>query len=135
MHKTLTCFLVDDDEDDREIFCIALRDLGSHIICVQANDGMDALEKLDNPKFSPDFIFLDLNMPRMNGKECITEIKKNERLTEVPVVIYSTSSNAVDKHDAKRLGAVHFFTKPPSISALSKALSEIFIGSEALSLS
>ena len=120
--------MVDDDEDDREIFNIALRDLGEHIHCVLASDGMDALEKLRGPDALPDFIFLDLNMPRMDGKECIAEIKKDKRLNDIPVVIYSTSSNAKDRADATRLGAMHFFTKPPSISALTHALSDIFLG-------
>jgi CheY-like chemotaxis protein len=126
MHKHFTCFLVDDDEDDREIFTIALKDLGSQISCTLAVDGMDALEKLRGAVALPDFIFLDLNMPRMDGKECIQEIKKDRRLWEIPVVIYSTSSNARDRADAERLGAAHFFTKPPSISALAKALGDIF---------
>jgi len=128
MSRPLTCLLVDDDEDDREIFIIALRDVGEHIGCVLASDGMDALEKLRTAEVLPDFIFIDLNMPRMDGKECIAEIKKDERLNDIPVVIYSTSSNATDRADAARLGALHFFTKPPSIAALSAALSEIFFG-------
>ena len=127
MSRELTCFLVDDDEDDREIFIIALRDLGEQINCTLANDGMDALEKLRGTESLPDFIFLDLNMPRMDGKECISEIKKDRRLNRIPVVIYSTSSSAKDRADAQRLGAVHFFTKPPSISALTNALGDIFL--------
>ena len=130
MSKQLTCFLVDDDEDDREIFALALRDLGEHINCVLANDGMDALEKLRTSDTLPDYIFLDLNMPRMDGKECISEIKRDSRLFDIPVVIYSTSSSAKDRADAKRLGATQFFTKPPSIRALSSALGEIFLGKE-----
>lgn len=130
MSKQLTCFLVDDDEDDREIFALALRDLGSHIKCVLASDGMDALEKLRMSDTLPDYIFLDLNMPRMDGKECISEIKRDARLYDIPVVIYSTSSSTKDRADAKRLGAACFFTKPSSIRALSSALGDIFLGKE-----
>jgi CheY-like chemotaxis protein len=128
MSRPITCFLVDDDEDDREIFTIALSDLGENIECVLASDGMDALQKLRSSESLPDFIFLDLNMPRMDGKECIAEIKKDNRLYDIPVVIYSTSSSSRDRADAARLGAMHFFTKPPSISALSTALGDIFLG-------
>jgi CheY-like chemotaxis protein len=128
MLKPLTCLLVDDDEDDREIFTLAVRDLGEHISCSLASDGMDALEKLRACDCLPDFIFLDLNMPRMDGKECIAEIKKDHRLNGIPVIVYSTSSSARDGADARRLGAVHFFTKPASISALTGALGEIFMG-------
>jgi CheY-like chemotaxis protein len=132
MAKKLSCLLVDDDEDDREIFIIALNDLGPNIDCELACDGMDALEKLRSTDSLPDFIFIDLNMPRMNGKECISEIKKDNRLLGIPVIIYSTSSSPHDQQDARRLGAAYFFTKPPSISALSNALRDIFVGSTAL---
>jgi CheY-like chemotaxis protein len=132
MAKKLSCLLVDDDEDDREIFIIALNDLESTIDCELACDGMDALEKLRSSDNLPDFIFIDLNMPRMNGKECISEIKKDSRLLGIPVIIYSTSSSPRDQQDARRLGAAYFFTKPPSISALSNALRDIFVGSTTL---
>src|SRR5690349_24094407 len=117
MHKPLTCFLIDDDEDDREIFSLALNDVSAEVRCVLAFDGMDALEKLRRSESLPDFIFLDLNMPRMDGKECISGLKKESRLFKLPVVIYSTSSHSRDQSDATRLGAAHFFTKPPSIAA------------------
>jgi CheY-like chemotaxis protein len=86
----VTCFLVDDDVDDLEIFTLAVEDLRINVNCVTAADGIDALEKLRNDEaFVPDFIFLDLNMPRMNGKQCLLEIKKIERLSSTPVIIYS----------------------------------------------
>lgn len=135
MSKKLTCLLVDDDEDDREIFMIALKDLSPDIDCHLACDGVDALDKLRKLPTLPDFIFIDLNMPRMNGKECISEIKKDGRLLAIPVVIYSTSSSLRDQQDARRLGALHFFTKPSSIHALSTTLKDIFVGSTSLQLS
>lgn len=129
MPRKVTCLLVDDDEDDREIFMIALSDLSPDIVCNLAVDGIDALDQLRNAKALPDFIFIDLNMPRMDGKECIAEIKKDRRLLNIPVIIYSTSSNQRDQQDAHKLGAVHFFTKPSSINALSNALRKVFIAS------
>jgi CheY-like chemotaxis protein len=120
----LTCFLVDDDVDDLEIFALAVEDLRVGVHCVTAADGIDALEKLRNDDgFTPDFIFLDLNMPRMNGKQCLLEIKKIQRLSSTPVIIYSTSSNRKDIDDTLKLGASHFLTKPSSISSLTQELS------------
>jgi CheY-like chemotaxis protein len=126
MPQGITCFLVDDDTDDLEIFAIAVAETGQSITCMTANDGLDALRLLHQDEtFIPDFIFLDLNMPRMNGKQCLVEIKKISRLTHVPVVIYSTSAQQRDIDDTLKLGAAHFFTKPPSIPALTKTLSAL----------
>jgi CheY-like chemotaxis protein len=122
----LTCFLVDDDVDDLEIFSLAVEDLNGSIRCVTAVDGIDALDKLrKDESFTPDYIFLDLNMPRMNGKQCLSEIKKIERLTSIPVIIYSTSSNRKDIDETLKLGATHFLTKPSSISILTRELSTL----------
>ena len=128
MSRDITCFLVDDDTDDLEIFAIAVAETGQPITCTTASDGIDALRLLrEDETFLPDFIFLDLNMPRMNGKQCLAEIKKIERLERVPVVIYSTSANQRDIDDALKLGAAHFLTKPSSISALTETLSTLLI--------
>lgn len=124
--SNLTCFLVDDDLDDLEIFALAVEDLNGSIRCVTALDGVEAIEKLRNDEsFVPDFIFLDLNMPRMNGKQCLQEIRKITRLMATPVIIYSTSSNRRDIDETMQLGAAHFLTKPSSISSLTKELSSL----------
>jgi CheY-like chemotaxis protein len=124
MEKSVTCFLIDDDEDDREIFAIAMEQAYNDYQCVVAINGNEALQKLRaEPSFIPDFIFLDLNMPMMGGKECLVEIKKIPRLNKVPVIIYSTSSHQKDIEDTKQLGAAHFLIKPSSISGLTRSLS------------
>ena len=122
----LTCFLVDDDLDDQEIFALAVEDLKAPIHCVTAVDDIEALNRLrSDESFIPDFIFLDLNMPRMNGKQCLLEIRKIERLLRTPVIIYSTSSNRRDIDETLRLGAAHFLTKPSSISLLTRELATL----------
>ncbi len=121
------CFLVDDDVDDQEIFALALRKVDPDINCLFANDGIDALSKLQQDEsFIPDYIFLDLNMPRMNGRQCLIELKKIDRLSHVPVIMYSTSSEQKDIHETKSLGATDYVAKPPSISTLTQALAHIF---------
>jgi CheY-like chemotaxis protein len=122
-----TCFLIDDDEDDQEIFTLALREADASIRCVTANDGVEALTRLTGDKtFIPDYIFLDLNMPLMNGKECLREIRKHTHLRDVPVIIFSTSSEPHEIEETRRLGANEFITKPPLISSLSRQLAEFF---------
>jgi CheY-like chemotaxis protein len=127
MNSKKICLLVDDDLDDHEIFSLALGETGKYIELKRAFDGVDALEKLsDVNEVLPDFIFMDLNMPRMNGKQCLEAIKKHDRLKDIPVVIYSTSSEIKDLIDAQQLGAIAFIVKSPSINDLTMALSDFF---------
>lgn len=117
--------MIDDDPDDREIFALALEEIDQDYKCITASNGMDALKKLADPDFVPNLIFLDLNMPIMSGKQCLHEIKKITRLSEIPVIIYSTSSYAQDIEETKQLGASHFLIKPSSIRILTSCLNEL----------
>jgi len=127
MATAVTCFLIDDDDEDREVFIMALEDVDKVHKCVTAINGKDALQKLtESEDFIPDFIFLDLNMPVMNGKQCLKELKKIARLGSVPVIIYTTSSYEKDIDETKQLGAAHFLVKPYEITRLSKILSNLF---------
>jgi CheY-like chemotaxis protein len=116
------CFLVDDDEDDQEIFKMALKEMNMNISCVSAYSGNEAIKKLKNGKFIPQYIFLDLNMPRMNGKQCLTEIKKMTHLERIPVFIYSTSSDNLVIAETKQLGATDYIIKPSSVGLLTSEL-------------
>jgi CheY-like chemotaxis protein len=127
MKKGSVCFLIDDDFDDQEIFSLALEKVDSSFTFISANSGSEALQMLGNRQLSvPDFIFLDLNMPRMNGKECLKEIKKFEHLKDIPVVIYSTSSMRNDIAETSSLGAADFITKPFNMVDLVDALTRFF---------
>jgi CheY-like chemotaxis protein len=120
------CLLVDDDEDDREIFCMALNETDPSIHCLIAGDGIEALKMLSDTAFIPDYIFLDLNMPLMSGMECLQEIRKRSHLADVPVIIYSTSGSQKDIEESTKLGASNFITKPPRIAVLTEKLAEVF---------
>jgi DNA-binding response OmpR family regulator len=115
------CFLIDDDEDDREIFQLALNRV-QDVVCITAHNGKEALKKLSDEDFNPDFIFLDLNMPLMNGKECLKEIRKMKRFNKTPILIYTTSSHNDDKISMEKLGATGFITKPTSVTILVEIL-------------
>jgi CheY-like chemotaxis protein len=108
---------IDDDEDDRFLFAEALRSINPAIICDMAEDGLEALKILEAPLL-PDYIFLDLNMPVMNGFECLAEIKKNTRLQHIHVIIYSTSKNDRDVERIKNLGAISYIKKPADFKDL-----------------
>ena len=95
------------------MFCEALQVVDGGVKCLAAEDGLEALRMLSTRELSlPDFIFLDLNMPRMDGKQCLAEIKRINGLRHIPVIIYTTSKHPKDIADTKKLGAVHFITKP-----------------------
>lgn len=136
MNPQIHCFLIDDDQDDQEIFSLALSGLELNVRCEFANNGIEAIEKLRSKQtFLPDFIFMDLNMPRMNGKQCLAEIKKIPHLKEVPVIIYSTSSRNTDVSDLLQMGADDYIAKPSSISALISELFKVFCKQEKVVLS
>jgi len=117
--------VIDDDSDDREFFQEALSEIDETAQCVHAEDGVDGLHKLRGMDETPDFIFLDLNMPRMDGWQCLTEIKKDDKLKDIPVIIFSTSSSQRDKDSTYSLGASYFLTKPTDYKKLCTAISFI----------
>jgi CheY-like chemotaxis protein len=127
MNKKIVCYLIDDDADDQEIFVVALKELAVPVEYVTADNGIEALKKLkSDSSFVPDYIFIDLNMPRMSGRECLEELRKIPQLSGTSFIIYSTSSEHKDLTETRNLGADHFFTKPFSLSTLISRLSEFF---------
>lgn len=121
-----TVLLIDDDTDDQEIFSHAMEKANSQAHCIFANDGIQALEKIKaDENFRPDYIFIDMNMPRMNGQQCLTEIKKIDRFKDIPVYMYSTSADPESLEENKRLGAKDFIVKPSDVQALVTILRNI----------
>ena len=118
MKKTGLVFLVDDDIDDQGLFLDALSEIDKDIQLVTAVNGVEALQKLSNELLVPDYIFMDLNMPLMNGIQCLKELKKVATLAKIPVVIYSTSSFSKDLEEAKKAGAFDYIIKPFSFPEL-----------------
>lgn len=105
--------LIDDDADDRKYFVEAVQEIDVAIECVTAKDGEQALQLLRDTQFSlPDYIFLDLRMPKINGRQCLLQIKAEERLKTIPVIMYTTSREVEEMEELQSLGAVRFITKP-----------------------
>ena len=126
MKQPKICLLVDDDPDDQEVFLTALGDVSSSILCLVAPDGDRALELLHNEETIPDYIFLDLNMPRMNGFEFLAAMKKSRILKDIPVIVYSTTSQKAQIEKVKKLGATEFFTKTYKYEELITILKKYF---------
>jgi len=130
--KTITIFLTDDDPDERFLFEEALSLAYESVRYLFAFDGVDALEKLQSSEMlPPDLIFLDVNMPRMNGIDCLKQIKSSEKLKSIPVIMYSTSSYYQPECIAH--GASHYLEKPNDFSQLCDTLK--FILTEGFPLS
>jgi CheY-like chemotaxis protein len=120
-----TVLLIDDDADDREIFADSLFSLHKGVHLEEAKNGFEAFEKLNSAGFKkPDLIFLDLNMPVMDGKQFLILIKQDENLKDIPIIIYSTSSSVEDKVFALENKAILFMTKHYSMTQLQKELKQ-----------
>ena len=118
-----TVLIIDDDEDDVDLFKEALSEINRGIICISKSNGKVGLEYLKNSgKSLPQFIFLDLNMPFIDGKQFLKEVGKIERLAAIPVIIYTTSRQKMDEEETRKLGAVDFITKPASFEELCRLL-------------
>ena len=114
--------LIDDDDDDQEIFLTAVEEVSDSVTCVALSDANKALQKLASKDLRPDVIFLDLNMPIMNGQQFLVEIKKHVALQNIPVIIFSTTSHYPTIQLTKELGATDFITKPARYDELVKIL-------------
>ena len=114
--------LVDDDKDDCGLFTEALASVAPQTVCYCAADGQDALDKLGKLPHQPDLIFMDINMPVMNGWECLIKLKATGDYKNIPVIIHSTSSRKADADLAKEFGAICFFTKQHDFKKLKKIL-------------
>ena len=130
MERCRTLILPDDDADDRTFISDALREIDPNIVCLTACDGRDAIEKLEHCTDLPDYIFLDINMPVMDGKECLQQLKKHERLKNIPVVIYTTSNDPFEMSLYYSLGARCFLQKPNSYKKLLASLREFLDGNQ-----
>lgn len=118
----MTLLCIDDDPEDIELFQEAIKIIDRSTTCVIAMNGKEGLAILN--KTIPDYIFLDINMPVMDGKETLRLIRKDKRLESVPVVVLSTSNDRREKQACRDLGANYCFTKPGSFTQLIEELRE-----------
>lgn len=121
-------YLADDDSDDREFFADALSEIERDVILKQAPDGMHLMESLLtlSREELPEFIFLDINMPRKTGFECLEEIRSLDGgLRDVIIVILSTSSDPENIRRASELGATFYAVKPSCFERLKSLLEEV----------
>lgn len=118
--------LADDDEDDRLFFTDAFDELKINTVVNTVNNGKELLSFLNHPEtVLPNIIFLDLNMPILNGIDCLKEIKLNDRFKDIAIAIYSTSSSEKDIENTFVLGANIYIKKPSNFNELKKILADV----------
>jgi two-component system response regulator len=118
--------LADDDEDDRLLAKDAITEAGYGSNCLFVNDGGELLQVLRGegkfksvvPQALPSVILLDLNMPILDGRETLKQLKQDALLKRIPVVIFSTSNNPEDIEQGYELGASSYLVKPANYKLL-----------------
>jgi DNA-binding response OmpR family regulator len=118
-------FIAEDDQDDFSLLKEAIETVLPAFNVVHSRDGMTFLQSLAND-LNPDLIFLDLNIPRKTGIECLIEVRRNDKLKTVPIIIYSTSSNFDDIDICYRNGCTLYLVKPHSFNDLVTQIRKIF---------
>lgn len=123
----MTILYVDDDSEDIEIFEDAVRAVDPTIRCETAVTGAEALKYLHEAQRLPDYLILDINMPGMDGKDCLHEIRKDPRLASLTVIVYSTNSFPRDVSEIESLNAT-FIRKANSFNDLCDTVRRIVSG-------
>lgn len=121
MPKSINILLADDDEDDRFLFETVLKGISFNTKLNTVDNGEKLMKHLKDLKQLPDVLFLDLNMPRKNGAECLMEIKADEKLKDLPVIIYSTSLHQ-DVADLLYQGGAYYYVRKTDVVELKKTL-------------
>lgn len=116
--------LADDDDDDCLFFKEALDETSITATLSVVHDGVQLMDylRLNSSANFPDVLFLDLNMPRKNGLECLAEIKADETLKKLPVIIFSTSLDTEIVNNLYKNGASYYIRKPGDFSKLKKVI-------------
>ena len=119
--------LAEDDEDDSQFFEEALRSIDDPPSLTKARDGVELTDLLKDSAKLPDLIFLDLNMPRKNGAQCLSEIRAEKDLQHLPVVVLSTSNSKNIIDSMYHSGANLYIQKPDDFNIWKKVLAKVLM--------
>ena len=125
MSNPLNILLVEDDQDDVELMQDALRDNDVQFSMEIVRQGDKVLPYLKACKNLPNVILLDLNLPKMHGREVLSRIKLSEEFKHIPIAILTTSSSQTEKEFCLSAGATHFLTKPSTVDGFNKTIETI----------
>ena len=128
VHVPLNILFADDDADDRFLFDKALKEIDISTQLITVNDGQLLMNHLcENCESLPDVLFLDLNMPCKNGYECLSEIKQNKRLKDIPVIVFTTSCPSDSVVMLFKVGAQDFVRKSSDFEQLKLVIHQALI--------
>ena len=122
MKNEFTIFYTDDDAEDLEFFTEVTSAIGNHLNIVTQNNGKKLLYDLENPPPNPHIVFLDLNMPGFSGFDVLQQLRSSESYKNLPIVIFSTSSDEKNIAKSRELGASFYITKPTDFSLFKKTI-------------
>ena len=121
--KPLNVLLADDDMDDCTFFKRALEELSASAHLTTVHDGEQLMKYLnENSDHPPHVLFLDINMPRKSGPDCLSEIKQNKKLKDIPVVMFSTSNSWETINRLFKSGAHVYIHKPSDFAQLKQVI-------------
>jgi len=125
-YDPLHILLADDDDDDRLFFKDAIEDVKIKTVVAMVHDGVELMDYLNQPDLRlPNLLFLDLNMPRKSGMECLVEIRSNSRFKDLVIAIYSTSGLEKDLEETFVKGANVYIKKPSDFEVLKTILAKV----------
>ncbi|RFS13325.1 response regulator [Emticicia sp. C21] len=126
-YSPIKILLAEDDLDDQFIFSDTIKQLSTSIELTIVNDGQGVLDVMrSNNNFIPHIIFLDVNMPKMNGIECLIQIRRNKILKNTPCIILTTSTAPKDIEETYNHGANLYFEKPIGYTDFVKMFNKLF---------
>jgi CheY-like chemotaxis protein len=117
--------IIDDDSEDRFFFKEALDMMVYSVECIEAKGCVDSFEVLNREEELPHFIFLDINMPKIDGRECLQQLKSHEKFKHIPVIVYSTYFSEKFRNELINLGASSCIEKAMDLKTLPEQLFEI----------
>lgn len=103
--------LAEDDDDDCMFFESAVQEMSAGLQLIRYADGMTLMSEIDNVQ-NPGILFLDINMPKVNGLQCLVELRKQTRYRDLPIIIFSTSASPDQIARLYHAGANGFIVKP-----------------------
>jgi CheY-like chemotaxis protein len=114
--KDMVVLYAEDDVDDFYFLCEVIKGINPNVKCINTRNGFETIEYLDSALLLPEMIVLDINMPAMDGKACLKNIRKDPRLKDIPVIVYTTTINSRDEQHCLQLGALECIEKPNNIA-------------------
>ncbi len=122
MNEKLTIFYADDDLDDLEFFKLIIKQIGGNYEVVTHTDGVELMAAINNPPPTPYLVFLDINMPKMNGLEVLKKLRESDKFKKLPVIMLSTTKDGPYVQQSLALGANYYVPKSSRFDELKRSI-------------